>query len=505
MSLASNLKVMELCREEYWRRYPNSSPTKLKWRALAVRHFFHVLPGETILELGGGSGLWTEQLASVFKGQNRITAGVFNDHLREEGEAKSLPNTEFRKLGDLSDLPAESFDYVIGTAILCHDEYARNLQAIHRVLKPGGRMLFFEANYWNPQVFVKCNVPVIGRWAGHAECQVGMRKYKLMHVASHQGFTELQIVPYDIVHPLLPQRLLRAVNAFGFVVEQIPVLRELCGTLYISGKRAGDEAARRPSISLDPLERLHGSISVVIPCHNEEMNVEPIAAALMTAYGRYLREIIFVDDNSTDGTGDAVRALARRYAPVRLLQRTPPNGVGLALRDGYAAATGEYILTMDCDFVDLVPELRDLFEAVADGNDGAIGIRFSHESILLNYPLVKTLCNRAFHLVLSVLLMRQLRDVTNNLKIYKSHILKSLLIEQPGFAANLETGLKPMLQGYRIAEIPMSWTNRTVSMGSSSFNLRKTGGGYVAVLAKVIWQKWRRRRPETRPAEAVGS
>jgi SAM-dependent methyltransferase len=193
MSLASNLKVMELCREEYWRRYPNSSPTKLKWRALAVRHFFHVLPGETILELGGGSGLWTEQLASVFKGQNRITAGVFNDHLREEGEAKSLPNTEFRKLGDLSDLPAESFDYVIGTAILCHDEYARNLQAIHRVLKPGGRMLFFEANYWNPQVFVKCNVPVIGRWAGHAECQVGMRKYKLMHVAGIYGTSDCSL------------------------------------------------------------------------------------------------------------------------------------------------------------------------------------------------------------------------------------------------------------------------------------------------------------------------
>ncbi len=75
----------------------------------------------------------------------------------------SSPNTEVDLLDGLEDLPAESFDYVVGTAILCHDRYAENLRHIHRLLKPAGRLLFFEANYWNPQVLAKSLVSAL--WA----------------------------------------------------------------------------------------------------------------------------------------------------------------------------------------------------------------------------------------------------------------------------------------------------------------------------------------------------
>ena len=61
-SLEDNLREMERTREQYWRRYPATSPTKLEWRALTARHAFHVLPGERVLELGAGTGLWTEHL-----------------------------------------------------------------------------------------------------------------------------------------------------------------------------------------------------------------------------------------------------------------------------------------------------------------------------------------------------------------------------------------------------------------------------------------------------------
>ena len=54
---------------------------------------------------------------------------------------------------------------------------------------------------------------------------------------------------------------------------------------------------------------------------------------------------------------------------------------------------------MDCDFELIVPELRDLFDAIAAGHAGAIGSRFSHESVLINYPFAKIVANRAFHLL----------------------------------------------------------------------------------------------------------
>jgi len=508
MRLEQNLIEMERQRELYWLKYPSTSPTRLHWRALTVRHCFHALPGESILELGAGSGVWTKHLSSVLRGENLITAAVFNEDLFQKAAKLDLPNTKFvltRNL--LEDLAPESFDYVVGTAILCHDLYSQNLSAIYKLLKPGGQFLFFEANYWNPQVFVKSVIPAIGRWTGNAKCQVGLRKYKLLQMASHQGFTHVDVTPYDIIHPLTPSWLVSALQALAWVFEHTPVVRELCGTLYIWGKKPGDEDARRPKVNLASHPELFGSVSIVVPCHNEEMNIFPLVSTLKQMYNDYIYEIIIVNDNSTDRTEEVCRELGRHDARVKVLTREPPNGVGRALRDGYAAASGRYILTMDCDFVQIVPELRDLFAVVAAGHDGAVGSRFSHESVLINYPFFKIICNRGFH-VLVRLFLHRVRDISNNLKLYRAEILKKIQIEEPHFAANAETGLKPILAGYDIQEVPVSWINRTTDMGSSSFRIIKVAPNYALALFRILWKTWRtrgvlRRRLPVRPKETA--
>src|SRR3954453_15237937 len=114
MSLGAKLPAMERSRAAYWRRYPATSPVKLRWRALTVRHCFHVLPGESILELGAGSGLWTEHLVDTLRGENPLTAMVFNEELAAEALARNLPNTRVVHVHKLADLPAESFDYIVG-------------------------------------------------------------------------------------------------------------------------------------------------------------------------------------------------------------------------------------------------------------------------------------------------------------------------------------------------------------------------------------------------------
>ena len=503
MSLAANLQEMERTREAYWRRYPATSPTRLRWRALTVRHCFHVLPGESVFELGAGSGIWTAHLARALKGENPITAAVFNDDLLAEAQRRCLPGARFIRVEDLAtDFPPESFDYVVGTAILCHDLYPQNLGVIRRLLKPGGQFLFFEANYWNPLVLVKSTVPRIGRWSGQASRQVGLRKYKLLQMASHQGFSHIDITPYDIIHPRTPARFVRHLQSLAFMLEHAPGIRELCGTLYIWGRKPGREGGgSRPLPNLARHRELSDSTSVVVPCHNEEANIGPLVDALEAAYGPYIHEIILVDDNSQDRTAEVAADLARRNPRVKVVTRRPPNGVGRALRDGYAAASGRFILTMDCDFVQLVPELRDLFDAIAAGHSGAIGSRFSHDSILINYPFVKAVCNRAFHVLVRLFLVR-VRDVSNNLKLYRSDILKTLDIVEPHFAANAETGLKPLLAGHDIVEVPVSWINRTTDMGSSSFRTVRVAPSYFMALVRMVWHAARRsRRPSRTSAD----
>ena len=372
-SLETNLRSMEQARERYWLRYPSTSPLKLRWRALTVRHSFHVLPGERILELGAGSGHWTAHLASALRGENPITAVVFDEDLRRS--APPLANVEFVCPQDLTrDLPAESFDYVVGTGILCHDQYPQNLRALYRLLKPGGRLLFFEANYWNPQVGLKQAIRPLGRWWGNADCQLGLRRYRLMKIASQQGFRDIDIVPYDIVHPLTPRPLVRMLQSLAFVMEHAPVVREMAGALYIWARKPGG-ADQRPPRDLATHPSLYNSTSFVIPCHNEEMNIRPLVEGILGYYGRYVHEIVIVNDGSRDGTAEVAAEMAALEPRVKVVNRLPPNGVGRALRDGFQAATGRYILTMDCDFVEILPEFRDLFDVVAAGHDGAIGSR----------------------------------------------------------------------------------------------------------------------------------
>jgi dolichol-phosphate mannosyltransferase len=483
MFLERNLRAMERSREAYWLRYPATSPIKLRWRALTFRHSFHVLPGESILELGAGSGLWTSHLAEVLRHENPITAVVFN---RELLPKSSCINTRFQYVEDLTrDLPSESFDYVVGTAILCHEEYERNVRALHRLLKPGGQLLFFEANYWNPQIAFKNLIPWIGRKTGNASCQIGLRKYKLMKMASRQGFTEIDVIPYDIIHPRTPRSLVHGLQSVAFIAEHTPIVREMCGTLYIRARKP-DGGSTRPFVNLAAHPDLFRSVSFVVPCHNEEMNIPRLAASILGFYGPYVHEILIVNDNSTDRTAEVAAQVARREPRVKVLNRQPPNGVGRALREGYAAATGAYILTMDCDFVEILPEFRDLFDAVAAGHDGAIGSRFSHESLLINYPFFKILCNRSFHLLANALLPLHVRDTSNNLKLYRAEILKSIEIEEDHFAANVETGLKPLLAGYDIKEVPISWIDRTIDMGNSSFKIVNVAPNYSRALLKIV-------------------
>ena len=93
------------------------------------------------------------------------------------------------------------------------------------------------------------------------------------------------------------------------------------------------------------------------------------------------------------------------------------------------------MLTMDCDFQHLLPEFRDLLDGAAEGYDVVIGSRFSRHSVLLNYPFMKILANRAFHAIAVVLFGRRIRDVTNNLKIMRREVVQDLRLRQRRFCS----------------------------------------------------------------------
>jgi len=109
-------------------------------------------------------------------------------------------------------------------------------------------------------------------------------------------------------------------------------------------------------------------------------------------------------------------------------------------------------------------------------------------------------------LLARLLLLRNFRDLTNNLKLMRREVVADLQLCQPGFAVNAETGLQPLILGYRVKEVPISWINRSPEMGASSFRLIRVGGGYWRVLLNIWLRQVFRTGPyrdlHRRPASA---
>jgi len=261
----------------------------------------------------------------------------------------------------------------------------------------------------------------------------------------------------------------------------------MAGAIFLHAQKPSQRQGV-PKKALFTHESLRRAVSFVIPCHNEEMNIGPLVNRILDLYGDCVHEIIAINDGSTDGTARAIAELAAQDQRVKPLYRSPPNGVGRAIAQGFSQTSGRYVLSMDCDFQHLLPEFRDLFDRVAEGYDVVVGSRFSRHSVLLNYPFLKIVANRGFHLLARLLLRRNFRDLTNNLKLMRREVVADMRLRQPGFAVNAETGLQPLILGYRVKEVPISWINRSPGMGTSSFRLVRVGGGYWRVLFG-LWLK----------------
>jgi hypothetical protein len=311
------------------------------------------------------------------------------------------------------------------------------------------------------------------------------------------GFIRVSARFSDFVYrPLvLSSRLAWVMRNASVLLENMPLVQSLAGRIVLHAQRPPRTVAR-PAVSLCRHEILRHAISFVIPCHNEEMNVQPLVKALHDHYGDYVHEIVLVDDNSQDRTGAVADQLATEYPRIMPIHRPQPNGLGRALRDGYASTSGRWVFSMDCDFQHLLPEMEEMFDAAAQGADVVLGSRFSRYSVLINYPAGKIIANRLFH-VLANLVVRpgRLRDVTNNLRLMDGDLARQLIITEPRFAANAEIGLQLALLGRAIREVPVSWINRTFDMGHSSFGVLKSGVSYTRVLWRFTRATGFGRRP----------
>ena len=205
---------------------------KLRWARRVEMIGAHLKPGMTILELGCGAGYFTKELAR--SGAEIVAVDVSAD-LLEIAKANCPASNVRYEIQDACALTYSdaAFDSVVGSSILHHLEMQPALRQIHRVLKPGGTICFTEPNMLNPQIAIQKNVPWIKRTLGDSPDETAFFRWPLRRLLEHTGYGEIQIDPFDFLHPKTPVSLINPVNQLGRFLEKLPVISEFAGSLYI--------------------------------------------------------------------------------------------------------------------------------------------------------------------------------------------------------------------------------------------------------------------------------
>ena len=202
--------------------------------------------------------------------------------------------------------------------------------------------------------------------------------------------------------------------------------------------------------------------AVVIPTYDERENVAPMAEAVLRAVPD--ASLLFVDDNSPDGTGEAVDEMARKEPRLSCLHRERKEGLGRAYVAGFRRAleTGaDRIVQMDCDFSHDPACLPGL---LAEDADLVIGSRYVKGGGTPGWPFARRLISRAGGIFIRAVTGMPLRDPTGGLKVWKASALRAIdfeTVESAGYSFQLEMNHRAWRAGLSIRELPIVFTDRT--------------------------------------------
>ena len=243
---------------------------------------------------------------------------------------------------------------------------------------------------------------------------------------------------------------------------------------------------------------------VIVPTYNERDNLTSLIPAILEVDGAL--DILVVDDGSPDGTGELVEAFAEASSRVQMLQRGSKQGLGTAYVDGfrYALAQGyDYMVQMDADFSHRPEDLPRLLEAAEDA-DLVIGSRNVPGGRVENCSFVRRFISKGGSLYARTLLSLPIKDCTGGFKCFHRSVLERIDLggmRSNGYGFQVEISFLAHRAGFRIAEVPIVFPDRTAGQSKMSKSI-------FLEAASLVW-KLRSQEPSLLPevatAQAVGA
>jgi dolichol-phosphate mannosyltransferase len=226
------------------------------------------------------------------------------------------------------------------------------------------------------------------------------------------------------------------------------------------------------------------STVVIIPTYNERENLERIVARVRVATPDV--QILVVDDNSPDGTGDIADRLAAADTAVHVLHRAGKEGLGAAYKAGFAWALGRgfgSVVEMDADGSHAPEQLPSLLAAAATA-DVVLGSRWVPGGSVVNWPKHREAISRVGSGYARFALRLPARDVTGGYRVFSADALRRLQLDEVhshGYGFQVDMLWHANRAGLSIVEVPITFTER--ALGAS----KMTGGIVVEAMLRVTW------------------
>lgn len=222
---------------------------------------------------------------------------------------------------------------------------------------------------------------------------------------------------------------------------------------------------------------------VVVPTYNERGNIEKLLPALLELDPAL--EVVVVDDQSPDGTGDAAEAIGNDTGRVHVVRRERKEGLGPAYRAGFKKALdlgGQFIVQMDADFSHPIDSLPDLFRE-AETSDLAVGSRYYEGITVVNWPIERLLLSYFGNYYVRKLTRMPVSDCTAGFKCWRRSTLEAIDLDEirsNGYSFQIEMSYRVWCKGFRISEVPIIFMDRTV--GTSKMSKR--------IGLEALWIVW---------------
>ena len=230
---------------------------------------------------------------------------------------------------------------------------------------------------------------------------------------------------------------------------------------------------------------------VIIPTYNEAMNLGTLVPQVLAQDPRL--EVLVVDDNSPDGTGQLAAALAQQNPRVQVLHREGKRGLGTAYITGFRWALErgyDYVFEMDADFSHDPAHLKDFLNAVGEA-DLVLGSRYLGGKVtVVNWPMGRLVLSYSANIYARWLTGLRIWDLTGGFKCFRRRVLETIdlsRVRSNGYAFQIEMSVRAWRKGFRLKEIPIVFVDRTEGDSKMSRGIVREAIWMVPRLRLMAW------------------